>query len=104
MTSNIWVLLNSGEQDLLNAALSSFSCAEGARDKAKSLMRKIERAGPLPETVLRVEGGFVEVENNPNRVRVFDYDCEGVGEKMLLPDEAGRVCILSEYGPARQRA
>jgi hypothetical protein len=99
MTSEIWLCLNASERALLREALSLLS-----RDaRGRALSRKIEMASALPETVLRVEDGFVEVVGNPNSVRVFDYDCDGIEDDSLSPDREGRPCILREYEPAARQ-
>ena len=97
MSSDIWLCLSSSERALLREALSSHQSSK--KQKVQGLLKRIERSAPLPETTLRVEGGFVEVEGNPNQIRIYDYDCDGVEEESLSTDEEGRVCIVSEYDP-----
>jgi hypothetical protein len=98
MSSDIWLCLSSSERALLREALSAHRSTN--KTLIESLLRKVERAGSLPETTLRVEDSFVEVEGNPNPIRIYDYDCDGVEDESLSPDEEGRACIVSEYEPS----
>jgi hypothetical protein len=99
VASDIWLPLGSSERTLLREALAALSQSGRAPGKLAPLMQKIEKAGPLPETVIRVEGGFVEIEHNPNPILVYDYDCDGEDE--LGTDECGRPCIASEHEASR---
>jgi hypothetical protein len=101
MASEIWLCLSSGEQALLREALSIYRYA--SEERLGRLLKKVDHAKSLPETILRVEDGFVEIEGNPNAVRVYDYDCDGIEDENLNPDEEGRSCILSEYEPSTLR-
>jgi hypothetical protein len=102
MARDVWISLSTTERNLLREALQEFSRARGSNSRSRALAQKIEGARQLPQTVLRVEGGFVEIEGNPNPVLMYDYDCDG--EDDLLPDDEGRACIVSEYKPSQGRA
>lgn len=100
MVSDVWLPLSSDERNLLRDALAAYAAIDTAdRKHLKALLSKIEKAQPLRNTVLRVDGGSVDVENNPNEVLVYDYDCDGVEDEYLSPDEVGRFCNASEYPP-----
>jgi hypothetical protein len=100
MASDIWLPLSVDERNLLREALAAYAAIDvEGRKRIGIIRKKLETAGPLPDTVLRVEGGFVEVERSPNAVLVYDYDCDGVEDARLNPDDGGRSCIASEFPP-----
>jgi len=100
MTSTVWVPLDNNERNLQREALATLANTGLVdRKRIKTFAKKIEAAQPLRDTVLRVQGGFVDVEANPNGVVVYDYDCDGVEDDYLIRDEEGRFCITSEFPP-----
>ncbi|MBV8976915.1 MAG: hypothetical protein JO261_14495 [Alphaproteobacteria bacterium] len=94
-----WICLKEGERDLVLNGLAELERRDGTiAQRAVLLANRLGRSEALPQTVLRVEGGIVEVEGNPNPVTIYDYDCDGVED--LLVDEIGKPCIVSECKPA----